>query len=157
VGGEDAEQDVLEEPAVGDYRLPHGVEELLDGLTVRDLATSEASVDADDSAAGLLDRLLRERRTDLLVRDGDDVVGVVTAGSLRSIDPAEFAGTRVGDIASTDLPRLDVDQGAFEGLLALNQSGGDVALVESDGRLVGAISQADFAAALSLRRGARPA
>ncbi len=131
------------------------LEELLEGLTVGNLATSEAAVDVDDSAADLMDRLLRARRSDLLVTDGGDVVGVVTASSLRSVDPADYAATRVGDLATTDLPRLDSGQGAFEALIALNQARSDVALVESGGRLIGAISQADFAAALDLQRGAK--
>jgi Zn-dependent protease len=131
------------------------LEELLEGLTVENLATSEAAVDADDSAADLMDRLLRARRSDLLVTDGGEVVGVVTASSLRSIDPADYAATRVGDLATTDLPRLDSSQGAFEALIALNQARSDVALVESEGRLVGAISQSDFAVALDLQRGAK--
>lgn len=131
------------------------LEELLEGLTVRNLATSDAAVDADDSAADLMDRLLRARRSDLLVTDGGDIVGIVTASSLRSVDPADYAMTRVGELATTDLPRVDSGESAFDALIALNQARSDVALVEEDGRLIGAISQADFAVALDLQRGAK--
>ena len=130
-------------------------EELLEGLTVRSLATTEPSVDVDEPASQLLDRLLAARRTDLLVRDGETIVGVVRAGALRQLAPAEFETTPVSALVATDLPRLDADLGAFEALVAMNQAGGDVALVEEGGRVVGAISAADFAAALALQRGTR--
>ena len=131
------------------------LEELLEGLTVRTLASTDPGADVSDSAADLMDQLLRARRTDLLVRDGDAVVGVVTASSLRSLSPDEYASATVGDLVTTDLPRLDADLGAFEALVALNQAKSDVALVEEDGRLVGAISGADFSAALDLQRGTK--
>lgn len=128
-------------------------EELLDGLTVRDLATTDPSVDVDDPASELLDRLLAARRTDLLVRDGETIVGVVSAGALRQLAPADFETTTVSDLVTTELPRLDADLGAFEALVAMNQAQGDVALVEEAGRVIGAISEEDFAAALALQRG----
>jgi CBS domain-containing protein len=133
------------------------LEELLTGITVRTLASTDATVSVEDSAADLMDRLLRARRTDLLVRDGGEIVGVVTAESLRSVAPADYEATTIGDLVETDLPRLDADLGAFEALIAMNQSRSDVALVEDEGRLVGAISQSDFAAALDLQRGSTPA
>jgi Zn-dependent protease len=133
------------------------LEELLEGISVRSLATADAAVDVSDSAQTLLDRLLAERRTDLLVRDGDEVVGVVTASSLRAVDPADYATTRVEDLVTRDLPRLDADLGAFPAIVAMNESRAAVALVEEQGRVVGAISRSDFAAAMELRRGTSPA
>ncbi len=133
------------------------LEELLEGITVRSLATADASVDVSDNAQTLLDRLLAERRTDLLVRDGEEIVGVVTAGALRSVQPADYATTRVEDLVTRDLPRLDADLGAFPALVAMNESRAEVALVEERGNVVGAISRSDFAAAMELRRGTAPA
>jgi len=133
------------------------LEDLLEGITVRSLATRDESVSVDDTADALLDRLLAERRTDLLVRDGDTVVGVVTASALRAVDPADYHTTTVDDLVTRDLPRLDADLGAFPALVELNRANSEVALVEDGGETVGAISRSDFGAAMELRRGTRPA
>ncbi|MFB6309617.1 MAG: site-2 protease family protein [Salinirussus sp.] len=128
------------------------IEELLSGLTAGDLAAREPSVDVDTPVDDLLSHMLAARRTDLLVREGDTIVGIVTAGALRSA----ASGQRVGDIATTDLPRLDVATTAFDALNELGRGGRDVALVEQAGQPVGAISRADFAMALELGRGDTP-
>jgi len=133
------------------------LEDLLEGITVRSLATTDASVDVDDTADALLDRLLAERRTDVLVRDGGTIVGVVTASALRDVDAGDYATTTVDDLVTRDLPRLDADLGAFPALIAMNQARSEVALVEERGDVVGAISRSDFSAAMELRRGSRPA
>ncbi len=131
-------------------------EELLTGISVGSLATTE-SVAVDDTAAALLERFLASRRSTLLVRDGDEIVGVVDVSSLRAVDPADYASTTVSSLVTTDLARLDATGAAFPALVQLDESGGGVALVEDDGRVVGAIARSDFADALELRRGAKPA
>jgi len=131
------------------------LEELLAGLTVADLVTDSEPVEADDSVATLLDRLLRARRTDLAIVDaGGRVTGVVTASTLRDLDVEEYGTTTVGAIATTDLPRFDADTPAFDALLALMSSRADVAIVERDGAPDGIVSRSDFTAALDIRRDA---
>ncbi len=132
------------------------LDELLDGLTVGDLARVdlEDAVDADATADAVLKRLLAGRTMDLVVRESDEIVGVVTAGSLRDVATADYETTPVREFMATDLLRFDVATDAFDALVALNQAGSPVALVEQAGQPVGTLSQDDYAAALAIRRGA---
>jgi len=127
--------------------------ELLDGMTVGDLATAEGVAETTP-VEELLGRLLGSRRSELPVLDADGrVVGAVTAEALRGVAPADYATTTVGDLVDPDLPRLDAAASAFDGLVELDGSRSDVALVERDGAPVGVVSRADYGAALALRRG----
>ncbi len=132
------------------------VGDLLEGLTVGDLANTEG-VAGTTPARELLGRLLGSRRSELPVLDSDGrVVGAITADSLRGISPDEYGSRTVADLATTDLPRLDATTGAFDGLVELDSVRSEVALVERDGSLVGVVSRADYGAALALRRGQEP-
>ena len=131
--------------------------ELLADLSVGDLVTAVDPVDADDSLEDLFPRLLSARRTDLPVVDASGtVVGAVTATAMRNVDTDAYATTRVADLVTGDVPRLDAEMPAFDALVELSQSGVDVALVERDGAVRGVVSQSDFAAALDVRRGQQP-
>ncbi|MEF8786359.1 MAG: site-2 protease family protein [Haloarculaceae archaeon] len=133
------------------------ISELLSDLTVADLLTEIDPVDGDETLADLFPRLLAARRTDLPVVDASGrVVGAVTADAMRSVNTADYDTTRVDDLVTTDLSRLDADMDAFDALVELSQSRGEVALVERDGAVVGVVSRSDFAAALDLRRGTQP-
>jgi Zn-dependent protease len=125
--------------------------ELLEGLTVADLATNEDSVSRNATVGDTLRRLMRDRRTNLPVTDGGRVVGAVTAAGLRDIDPDDFE-TTIDALVEADLPRLDAETDAFDALAALNEAGG-VAIVERDGEPVGVISVEDFATFLEIRSG----
>jgi len=130
--------------------------ELLDGLTVGDLVTAEG-VDGDTPVADLLPRLLGARRSELPVLGTDGrVVGAITANALRGLDADAYRTTTVADMVETDLPRLNADTSAFEGLVELDSARSEVALVERDGSLVGVVSRSDYGAALALRRGQEP-
>lgn len=125
---------------------------LLEGLTVADLQSNHDPVRADATVETLLDRLFAARRTSLAVVDENGaVVGVVTAENLTDLPTAEYATTRVEDIATMDLTRLDSQRPAFEALPEL-AGGQEVAIVESDGVSVGIISRDDFTSAMNIRR-----
>jgi CBS domain-containing protein len=133
------------------------LEDLLDDLTVADLVVETEPVDADATLGDLFPRLLAARRTDLPVLDASGSIrGVVTARAMQRVDTADYETTRVEDLLTTDAPRLDAETRAFDALIELSQAGADVALVERNGRVVGIVSQSDFAAALDLRRGKQP-
>lgn len=126
--------------------------ELLSGLTVEDLLEEYEPVDADDSARVVFDRLLGSRRTDLAVVSDGQVVGVVTGAMLRNLAFEEYDTTTAGSLATTDLPRFDVDTPAFDALYELMGNRSDAAIVERDGTPIGVVSRGDFTAVLDLRR-----
>ena len=127
--------------------------ELLEGITVEELLGSYDPVPANATVATLFDRLLGARRTDIaVVDDTGTVVGVVTASTLRDVPLEQYETTTVGDIAMTDLPRIEGSTSAFDGLYELMGARSDVAIVERDGEPIGVISRSDFTTMLDLRR-----
>lgn len=130
---------------------------LLSGVAVTDLLGTQETVSVDGTVDTVLPRLLSARRTDLAVVDETGtVVGAVTAPSLRSVRPGEYETTTVGDVMTTDLPRIDSETSAFDALQALRRSPAAVAFVEREGGLVGVLSEGDFAAVLDVRRDTGP-
>lgn len=131
--------------------------DLLEGLTVGDLATAENAITRGTAVDGVLPRLLGARRSELpVVDDSGAVVGAVTASALRDVDPDDYQTTTVESLLSTDLPRLDAEMTAFDGLIELDSTRASVALVERDGSVVGIISRSDYSATLALRQGKEP-
>ena len=127
--------------------------ELLAGLSVADLLADVEAVPADATVESVFDRLLKARRTDLaVVDDTGAIVGVVTASALRSVPAEAYETTTVGEIVTTDLPRIDSETSAFDALRELRGGRAEVAVVDRDGSAVGLISNADFTAALDIRR-----
>jgi len=126
--------------------------ELLSGLTVEDLLEEYEPVDADDSAKTVFDRLLGSRRSDLAVVKDGRVVGVVTGAMLRDLPFEEYDTTTAGSLATTDLPRFDVDTPAFDALYELTRGRSEAAIVERDGTPIGVVSRGDFTTVMDLRR-----
>lgn len=125
---------------------------LLDGLTVEDIIEHSDPIRADVPAREVFDRLLGERRNELVVVDGDEVVGVVTGRTLRDLPFEEFDTATAGSLATTDLPTLDAEVAAFDAMFELMQKRTDAALVERDGKPIGVVSRADFTSVLDIRR-----
>ncbi len=129
------------------------LDELLEGLIVGDLTTTTDSLPATASVGEALDRLLGTRRTDLPIVDSDgEIEGIVSASAIRSIDPANYTETTARSLTQTDLPRIDATASAFEGLLTLDRSRANVALVERDGRVIGLLSRAEYTRLLEFKR-----
>ncbi|MFB6122554.1 MAG: CBS domain-containing protein [Haloferacaceae archaeon] len=129
------------------------VDELLDGITVDDIASrGVAAVSGETTVSALGDRMLRDRQTVYTVTDESGAtVGVVTLADLRSVGRAKSVDVRVTSVMR-EVPRVDVSDDAFETLARLNQAGGTTALVEERGDVVGVLSEADYAHALSVQR-----
>lgn len=131
--------------------------ELLEGLTVSDLLAEYEPVTEEMTVRELFDRLFSARRSDLTVtNEQGDVVGVVTAETLRSIPFEEYETTTVGEIAETDLPRVDSELSAFDGLYELFRKRSDVMIVERDGQPIGVVSRDDFSSVMDIRRDTVP-
>jgi Zn-dependent protease len=123
--------------------------ELLDGLTVADLLSTDDSVGRRATVGDTMRRLMRDRRTNLAVTDGGRIVGAITADGLRDVDPADYDDT-IDALVETELLRLDAETDAFDALARINEHDG-IALVEREGEPVGVVSVEDFAAFLELR------
>jgi hypothetical protein len=126
--------------------------ELLEGLSVADIIEREEPLPAGTSVEDALARLLGARRSDIAVTEGGQIIGVVTAERLREVDPNAYGATTVGEIATTELPWIDAQTSAFDGMYELLSSRQNVALIERDGEPIGAVSRADFASVLDIRR-----
>jgi len=128
------------------------VDDLLDGLTVGDIAGDAPTIDAEESVQAFADRVLSERRTEYaVVRDGA-VVGLATLDALRQVRAVERDAYRVEEVMRTDLPSVERDADAFEALAILNERNVGAAFVEADGERVGVVTTADYAAVLQTRR-----
>jgi CBS domain-containing protein len=125
------------------------VGELLDGLTVADLARTDVeTVDAGESVARLLDQLVRDRRSELAVERDGTIVGVVSLQDARHVPQVDRDGHTVGDIATEPTVRFDTETDAFEALSGLSDAKETVAIVERDGQAVGVVSLSDFKSTL---------
>jgi len=130
------------------------LDELLEGFVVGDIMTGgPATVPGDATVGELGDRLLRDRQPVHLVTDGTGgIVGVVTLEDLRKAPAADRGTTPVAEVARA-VGRVESSADAFDTLAVLNQSGNENALVEENGEVVGVLSRADYARAMSIRRG----
>ncbi|AEN04852.1 site-2 protease family protein [Halolamina sp.] len=129
------------------------LDELLEGITVDDVMSRDPpSIDADATVEEFGSHLLRDRRNAHLVVDGGAVVGIVTLADLQQTKRQDHSTTRVGEIAR-DVPRVTPDDDAFDTLALLNQAGASEAIVELRGEVVGTLTQSDYGAAISIRKG----
>jgi Zn-dependent protease len=127
--------------------------DLLDGLDVSDVVDpTDVTVAADTTLADLGTRMLVDRRTSYPVADRDgSIVGAVDLGAMTGLDADAVASTTVRDVMTTDLPRVGVDDDAFEALMALSRSPTQAALVEDADGVVGVVTRADFGRLLDIR------
>jgi len=133
------------------------IAELLSGLTVADLIDDTEPVHEETPLEEVFGRMFGARRSDLAVVDASgDIVGVLTASALKEVPRAEYTTRTVGEILRTDLPRIDSEMTAADGLHELVRGRSDVAIVERDGAAVGLVSRGDFMSALDLRRESVP-
>lgn len=132
------------------------VDELLDGITVGDIATRDVTaVPAETTVEELGSRMLRERRTVYpVLGEGGSFVGVVTLDDLRRARKRD-RGPATVEAVMREAPRVEATADAFDTLALLNQVGSQNALVEEGGAVVGVLSQSDYANALTFQRGFR--
>jgi Zn-dependent protease len=129
------------------------VDELLDELTVRDIAGGELrTIDGAESVDVFGDRLLQDRETVFAVTDdAGAVIGVVSLADLQAVGTDRSAVT-VASIARQP-PRVLATDDAFDSLVKLEQSRSDSALIEEAGEVVGILTRADFSHAITVRKG----
>ena len=132
------------------------LDELLEGITVGDIMTGDpATVSADTTIDEFGEKMLRDRQSVHLVADeAGTILGIVTLEDLRKARGQDRETTRVDSIVR-EVPRIESTADAFDTLALLNQSGGTNAIVEENGALVGVLSEADYAHAMTIQRGFR--
>jgi Zn-dependent protease len=131
------------------------LDELLEGITVGDIATRDVTaIPVGTSVEELGSRMLRERRTVYPVLDDGTFVGVVTLEDLKQARKRNPDATSV-EAVMRQVPRVGTADDAFDTLALLNQAGSQNALVEEGGAVVGVLSQSDYAHALTIQRGFR--
>jgi Zn-dependent protease/CBS domain-containing protein len=131
------------------------LDELLEGITVGDIMTRDpARVTLSTTIDEFGEQMLRDRRTVHLVVDAEGTpVGIVTLDDLKKARRGDRA-TTVGDIVR-DVPDIDPNADAFDTLVELQSAGAVDALVQRDGDLLGILSEADYAHAMTIQRGFR--
>lgn len=130
------------------------IDELLDGITVGDIMTRNPETVASDSTiAAFGDRMLRERQTLYPVSDETgEIVGVVSLNDLRQVKQANRESTGVSSVMR-EVPRIESTADAFDTLASLSQTGTTNAIIEEEGRVVGVLSETDYAHAFTIQRG----
>ncbi|WP_251329436.1 site-2 protease family protein [Haloplanus pelagicus] len=131
------------------------LDELFEGLTVGDIMTRDPATVATTTAVDEFGtQMLRDRQPVHLVVDADGApVGVVTLDDLKKARTQDRT-TAVGDIMR-DVARVAPTDDAFDTLVELQGTGGLDAIVRQDGELVGILSEADYAHAMTIQRGFR--
>ena len=143
VGAEAEARDVLVRAALGEAK-------------VRDfMSPLEAGVSGGETLLGVGDRMIRERRTAYPVSDEGRVVGFVTAESVKRVPP-EDRGRRLAREALRPAAVADAGARLVDALHLFGQGGLHVIAVVDAGRLVGTLSQLDFARGLELRELGQP-
>lgn len=130
------------------------LDELLEGLTVGDIMTTDPpTVGADTTIAAFGDQLLHDRQAlHLVTGEAGTALGVVTLADVQGVAGEDHETTRVADVRR-EVVRVEPTDDAFDALAVLNQAGSTEALVASNGDVVGVLSQSDYAHALTVRRG----
>lgn len=125
------------------------VQAALGDLRVREFMTPlERGVGANEALLGVAPRMIRERRTAYPVVDDGRVVGFITAGAVKRIDPDARDRVLARDVVR---PAAVVDAAAklADALHLLAELGPEIAVMDAD-RLVGTLSQLDVARGLDL-------
>jgi len=132
------------------------LDELFEGLTVGDIVTRDpATITTTTTVEELGSRMLRDRKPVHLVLDEAGApVGVVTLDDLKAARRHDHATTTVGEIMR-EVPSVDPTADAFDTLVELQGSGGLDAIVRQNGNVIGVLSEADYAHAMTIQRGFR--
>ncbi len=129
------------------------LDDLLYGVSAADLMRELNTVSAEETVAGLLTRMLHERRTGYPVADERGrIVGVVTLDRLRGVREVERDAVLVEDVMARGVSRVDASTPAFDALGAFGDRGTAWVVVERDGEPVGTLSREDVARSLTMLR-----
>lgn len=137
--------------AAGSESRMTAMQEVLEGVKVRDLMTRDVkTVSPEASVRELTDRMLEERHTGYPVVDGGDVVGIVTLSDVKEVNEVERDAVLVEDIMTRDVISVEPGDDAFGVLQKLGENDVGRVIVEADGDMIGIISRTDLMTALDV-------
>lgn len=128
------------------------VDELLEGVSVRDVMSETPALDADTTVSELGSRMVTDRRTVYPVTDKGEIIGVVSLENMKEVPANQHGTTTVRDIMVTDIPTVTQSDDAFDTLVLMGQSKSGSAFVQSDDGIIGILSQADYTSIIDIRR-----
>jgi Zn-dependent protease len=115
------------------------------GLTIDDVGLSNSRrVDANRSIDDAIDEILQGIADGpILVRDGDAILGIVTLDQIRRVPRAIWPDRQIRDVTSSieDLPRVQYDAELIELAEQFERSGSQVLIVETRGKITGALDK----------------
>ncbi|GGL49281.1 CBS domain-containing protein [Halocalculus aciditolerans] len=127
---------------------------VFEDVTVGDIMTPVTelkTVSPSDSVADLTERMFRERHTGYPVIENGEIVGMVTLGDAREVDPVERDAYTVEDIMSKDVKTIDKEENAMTALERIQQESiGRLIVTNHHGELVGLISRTDLMTAFDI-------
>jgi len=127
------------------------LDELLTGVVAADVMDRPVrSVEADTTLEAFTGQMLADRRSEYVVVDDGEVVGIVTLSDVGRVDRSAFETTTVGDVARTDVRTADPDTPAFDVLISMGKAPLVVVLENDDP--VGTVSRQDLGEVMQLRR-----
>ncbi|EMA36345.1 site-2 protease family protein [Halobiforma nitratireducens] len=127
------------------------LEELLRGVLAADVMDQPArSVAADATLADVATDLFENRRSEFVVTDNDEIVGLVTLSDLGQVDRSAFETTTVREVMTDEVAHVGLETPAFEVLRAMGRE--PLVVVLEDGDPVGTVSRRDLGEIMQLRR-----
>ncbi len=132
------------------------LEATFEGVSIDDVMTPAEdlrTVTPDESLAGVLDRMFRERHTGYPVIASGELVGVLTLEDIRDVDPDSRALVTVEEAMSTDLETIESGTEAMEAMQRLGTADiGRLLVVDRSGALAGIVTRSDLVTAMNVIR-----
>ncbi|AFZ73609.1 site-2 protease family protein [Natronobacterium gregoryi] len=127
------------------------LEELLRGVLAVDVMDEPArSVAADATLSDVATSLFENRRSEFVVTDDDEIVGLVTLSDLGQVDRSTLETTTVREVMTDEVAHVGLETPAFEVLRAMGRD--PLVVVLEDGDPVGTVSRRDLGEIMQLRR-----
>lgn len=127
------------------------LDELLTGVTAADVMdTPVRSVSADATLADFATRMFQHRRSEYVVVDDGEVVGLVTLSDVSRIDRSAFETTTVREAMTEDVTAVESSTPAFDVLVSMGRA--PLVVVVEDEEPVGTVSRQDIGDLMQLRR-----
>lgn len=125
-----------------------------EGVTVADVMTTRDGLhvaEPEMTVRELVEQMFEERHTGYPVVANGDVLGMVTLGDIQDIQAAERDAYRVGEVMSSDVITIPPNADAMEAFRKLQEHDiGRLAVVNSDGDIVGIVSRTDLMTAFDI-------
>lgn len=131
------------------------IRELLKGVTVRDIMTTDTTaVSLDDSVTDLMNQMVHERRTGHpVLNETGNLVGIVTLSNIQGIPEPDRASKKISDIMDPSPPTISPDADAFEALMIISSTRANHIPVVHDNQPVGIVSNAELMNAIKVIEG----